>query len=49
MKGYDPEQFIDTFGAVRRRISALATQVYATIELGPMQAKLLRHIGKNSR
>ena len=48
MSRRDPTEFIDTFGAVRRRIAALAAQSYATIELGPMQAKLLRHLGKHA-
>jgi DNA-binding MarR family transcriptional regulator len=49
MKARNPDSFIDTFAAVKRRVSALATQAYATIELGSMQAKTLRHIGKHSR
>src|SRR5262249_40437290 len=48
MSRRDPTEFIDTFGTVRRRISALAAQAYAAIELGPMQAKLLRHLGKHA-
>ncbi len=49
MKARNPDSFIDTFAAVKRRVSALATQAYATIDLGSMQAKMLRHIGKHSR
>jgi DNA-binding MarR family transcriptional regulator len=48
MSRRDPTEFIDTFGTVRRRISALAAQAYATADLGPMQAKLLRHLGKHA-
>jgi DNA-binding MarR family transcriptional regulator len=48
MSRRDPTAFIDTFGAVRRRISALAAQAYAGADLGPMQAKLLRHLGKHA-
>ena len=48
VKRRDPTEFIDTFGAVKRRITALAAQAYATVELGSMQAKLLRHIGRTS-
>jgi len=44
----DPTEFIDTFGAVRRRITALAAQAYAVADVGPMQAKLLRHLGKHA-
>jgi DNA-binding MarR family transcriptional regulator len=45
----DPNQFIDLFGAVKRRVTAVATQAYATADLGSMQARVLRHIGRNSR
>ncbi len=48
MSTRDPTEFIDTFGTVRRRISALAAQAYAAADLGPMQAKLLRHLGKHA-
>ncbi len=44
----DPTEFIETFGTVRRRISALAAQAYAAADLGPMQAKLIRHLGKHA-
>ena len=48
MKSREPTEFIDTFSAVRRRISALAAQAYSAADVGPMQAKLVRHIGKRS-
>lgn len=48
MSRRDPTEFIETFGTVRRRISALAAQAYAGADLGPMQAKLLRHLGKHA-
>ena len=48
MSRREPTEFIETFGAVRRRITALAAQAYAAIDLGPMQAKLLRHLGKHA-
>ena len=48
MSRRDPTEFIDRFGTVRRRISALAAQAYATADLGPMQAKLIRHLGKHA-
>jgi len=48
MSRREPTDFIDTFGTVRRRISALAAQAYAGADLGPMQAKLLRHLGKHA-
>ncbi len=44
----DPTDFIDTFGTVRRRISAIAQAAYAEAEVGSMQAKLVRHLGKHS-
>jgi DNA-binding MarR family transcriptional regulator len=44
MSRRDPTEFLDTFGTVRRRISAIGAQAYASIDLGPMQAKLLRRI-----
>src|SRR5262245_38166748 len=48
MSRRDPIEFIDTFGIMRRRLSALAAQAYATIDLGPMQANLLGHIGRSA-
>lgn len=42
----DPNEFIDQFGAVRRRVSALAAAAYAELDLGTTQAKFLRHIGE---
>ena len=41
-----PTDFIERIGLVRRRVSALSGPVYAKVDLGTMQAKLLRHIGK---
>jgi DNA-binding MarR family transcriptional regulator len=41
----DPEAFLERFAAVKRRVSALAAQVYARAGLGALQAKLLRRIG----
>ncbi|MCW5803577.1 MAG: MarR family transcriptional regulator [Deltaproteobacteria bacterium] len=41
----DPNAFIDKFGAVRRRVSALAAAAYAELDLGTTQAKFLRHVG----
>jgi DNA-binding MarR family transcriptional regulator len=37
------------FGAVRKRITALAADAYAVVDLGSMQAKLIRQIGKHER
>jgi DNA-binding MarR family transcriptional regulator len=45
----DPEEFIERFGALKRCITAVAAQAYATAEMGTTQAKFLRHIGRNSR
>ncbi|HEY2747395.1 MAG TPA: MarR family transcriptional regulator [Polyangia bacterium] len=44
----EPTEFIDKFGAVKRRIMAAAAQSYATAELGGTQAKFVRYIGRNS-
>ncbi len=44
----DPTDFIDKFGAVRKCVTALGAQAYGTIDIGSMQAKLLRQIGKRS-
>jgi DNA-binding MarR family transcriptional regulator len=44
-----PQEFIESFGALSRCVRALANQAYASIEVGSAQAKLLRHIGRNSR
>lgn len=40
------EEFIDRFSAVKKRITAHAAEAYAEVEVGTMQAKLLRHIGR---
>jgi len=48
MRSRDPTSFIETFGTVRRRFTALAAQFYATADVGTMQAKLVRHIAKRS-
>jgi DNA-binding MarR family transcriptional regulator len=48
-RGRDPTEFIETFGALKRCLSALAAQTYAAAEMGSTQAKFLRHIGRNSR
>lgn len=45
----DPHEFYDRFVAVMNGLRAVATETYATFELGTAQAKLLRHIGQNSR
>jgi DNA-binding MarR family transcriptional regulator len=45
----DPNEFIEKFGALKRCVTAVAAQAYATVELGSTQAKFLRHIGRGSR
>jgi DNA-binding MarR family transcriptional regulator len=45
----NPEEFIERFAAVKKRVQALAGQAYAELDLGSGQAKLLRHIGRNAR
>lgn len=41
----EPTEFVDLFGAVRRRITAVASHAYGELEIGSMQAKLLRQLG----
>ncbi|HEY2517972.1 MAG TPA: MarR family winged helix-turn-helix transcriptional regulator [Polyangiaceae bacterium] len=45
----DSHAFFESFTSVMRRIRAVAAQAYATLEIGTAQAKILRHIGRNSR
>ena len=45
----DPHQFYETFLSVFRRVRAVSEQGYAPLELGTAQAKLLRHIGQDTR
>lgn len=45
----DPHDFWDRFSAVVRAGRAAASEAYADLEVGSAQAKLLRHIGLNSR
>ena len=45
----EPTEFVELFGAVRRRINAAATVAYGELELGSAQAKLVRHIGLRGR
>lgn len=40
----DPTDFLETFGALRRCLSAQAQQAYAELEIGATQAKFLRVI-----
>ena len=48
-KRRDPNEFIDLFSALKKRVTALVAEVYAEADLGATQAKSLRYIGKNSR
>lgn len=45
----DPNEFVDTFGALKRCLSAVAAQAYATVDMGATQAKFLRQIGQAGR
>jgi len=47
-KRREPEDFLDTFTAVRKRFTAIATEAYAEADIGQLQSKLVRHIGKNT-
>lgn len=44
-----PTDFFDTFGAVRRCVSALGHEAYAELEIGTTQAKFLRVIGERGK
>ncbi len=41
--------FIELFGLLRRRLTAVVTQAYASAGLARMQGKLVRQIGKHQR
>jgi DNA-binding MarR family transcriptional regulator len=45
----DPIEFIEQFGALKRCLTSLAAQAYASVEIGSTQARFLRHIGQRSR
>jgi len=48
MSRRDPDAFISRFSALKRRVAALAAQVYAEADVGTLQAKLVLHIGRRS-
>ena len=41
----EPTDFVELFASVKRRITAVASHAYGEIEVGSMQAKLLRQLG----
>jgi DNA-binding MarR family transcriptional regulator len=45
----DSQEFFETFTALARCIKGVAEQAYATFDVGSAQAKLLRHIARESR
>jgi DNA-binding MarR family transcriptional regulator len=45
----DTHEFFERWGAVSRCIRAVAAEAYAEFEIGSAQAKILRHIGRESR
>jgi DNA-binding MarR family transcriptional regulator len=45
----EPTEFIETLAAVKRCLSALAGQTYASVDIGTTQAKFLRAIGQHGR
>ena len=45
----DPNEFVETYTALKRALHAAATQSYAKLELGSTQGKFLRYIGKHTR
>jgi DNA-binding MarR family transcriptional regulator len=44
-----PTEFIERFGAVKKRFHTLAEAAYAEVDLGSMQAKLVRYIGRHTQ
>ena len=44
----EPEQILDSFSAVARRIRAAAAHSYESLEVGTTQAKFLRQIGQDA-
>ena len=49
MQRRDPAQFIELYALLRKRLTALAAQAYATIDLGHLQARFLKRIGNGER
>ena len=45
----EPGEFLESFSTVWRTIRSVAAQAYAVFEVGSMQAKFLRHVGRHSR
>jgi DNA-binding MarR family transcriptional regulator len=48
MSSRPPTAFLETFGQVRRGLTAFIDAAYGTLGVGATQAKLLRRIGENS-
>jgi DNA-binding MarR family transcriptional regulator len=40
-----PDQFLEQLAAVKKRVTALATDAYAEVGVGITQGKMLRHLG----
>jgi DNA-binding MarR family transcriptional regulator len=47
--GRDSHEFFERLGALSRCLRSVAAQTYAALEVGSAQAKMLRHIGRQSR
>ena len=45
----DPTETVEQFVAVWKVVRRVTGEAYASLEMGSVQAKVLRHIGKNSR
>ena len=45
----DPHVFFERFVALLKAVRAASAHAYAKVDVGSAQAKLLRHIGRNSR
>jgi len=47
MSKMEPTAFLETFAALRRALSVIATRAYASLEMGTTQVRFLRHIGEH--
>ena len=43
----DALAFLESYGALKRRLDALCTEVYGEAELSPAQARFIRHVAAN--
>ncbi len=45
----DPDEFLESYRTLARCLRTVASEAYATFEVGSAQAKFLRYIGQHSR